>query len=1124
MIRNSKRVLCACGLLFGLGVLFCAPRIQAQVLYGSIVGEVTDTTNAPVPGAVVRITHRQTNQSRTTTTSQAGVYSFPTLPGGTFDVVVSKEGFQTFTAQEVAVAVDRVVRVDAVLRVGTVSETVQVTAEAAPLLQTDRAEVRAEVGAKQLENLPVPLGRNYENLLIMVPGLSPPTNNHSVAVNPSRGLSFSAMGTTRNSNSVRIEGAIANNLWLPHVTAYVPALGAIETVSVVTSSFDADTGLSGGSAVNLQMKSGSNNVHGSLFEYHSDNALKAKPYFLPAGQGKPKAIQNQFGSTFGGPIKKDRLFYFASYEGTYDRQTAATILTVPTAAIRAGDMSASPNPIYDPLTGASDGSGRTVFPDRRVPQARIDSIVTKLIADLPQPNLTGLTNNFYANGPFAFTRHKLDTKGNWNATDKLTFAGRLGWLSYSFDNPPAFGPLVGPAVNSSAGKLGPGFGDVYNMTFSGTYLARPNFIVDSYFSWTSINLNAEPPRLDENLGRDFLGIPGTNGPSREYGGWPQFSATNYAAIGNPGSGNLGGPVVDANRQYQYTANASWTKGAHSVRFGGDIVRQGLTRFETGASAGVFNFDGGPTIIRGGPSANQFNSFATFLLGLPTSTQKSLIPFDNNRNTTRNWQHSFFVKDQWQASRKLTLSYGVRWDRFPMGTRKSRGLERYNFDTNQMLICGVGSVPEDCDYDIGWTNFSPRLGIAWRVTDTFVVRTGYGINYDPYPLAFVRDLIGNYPSGLNLSVTAPNSFQFASRLRDGIPAIQVPDISSGIIPVPPQYAARALTQNVQRGYIQSWNFTLQKQLGWGFTGQAGYVASRQVHINQILNLNAGQILGAGTAGQPFFPRFGRTANTDLLGPLGHNKYDSLQATLQRRFSHGLQVNVAYTWSKVIGICCDELSDNPPRVQALQYFGLNRALMPYDRTHNFNASFVAELPFGRSKRFLNGGGLASAIAGGWQVNGLLSMYSGSPFTVTAADTLSLPGSNQRADQIKPKVEIFGDRQSYFDPLAYAPVPTGTARFGTSGYNSLRGPGTRNLDFSIYRTFRITEKWSAQFRAEAFNLTNTPHLANPGANASNLQLNPDGTVRNLGGFSTITGVTGIGREGVDERVFRFGLRVAF
>jgi hypothetical protein len=439
-----------------------------------------------------------------------------------------------------------------------------------------------------------------------------------------------------------------------------------------------------------------------------------------------------------------------------------------------------------------------------------------------------------------------------------------------------------------------------------------------------------------------------------------------------------------------------------------------------------------------------------------------------------------------------------------------------------MICGVASVPTDCGYNISWKNFSPRVGLAWRPSETLVIRAGYGINYDPQPLAFVRDLIGNYPATLNLSVSGPTTFEPYGPLKNGIPAIVVPDISSGIVPVPGSYAARALTQNVRRGYIQSFNFTMQKQLRGGFTAQAGYVASRQIHISQILNLNAGQVLGAGQAGQPYFQKFGRTANTELLGPVGTNKYDSLQATLARRFANGIQVNASYTWSKVIGICCDELSDGSPRVQALNYFALNRAMMPYDRTHNFSSSFVAELPFGRGKKLMSGGGVASAIAGGWQVNGLLVLYSGSPFTVTASDTLQLPGSNQRADQIKSTVQSFGDPQSWFDPLAFAPVVG--ARFGTSGYNSLRGPRTANMDFSLYRTFKITDRFSAQFRAEAFNLTNTPHFSNPSSNVSNLQLNPDGSVRNLGGFTTVTQTSGTGRDGVDERVFRFGLRLAF
>ncbi|MEX2015187.1 MAG: hypothetical protein WD873_01030, partial [Candidatus Hydrogenedentales bacterium] len=317
---------------------------------------------------------------------------------------------------------------------------------------------------------------------------------------------------------------------------------------------------------------------------------------------------------------------------------------------------------------------------------------------------------------------------------------------------------------------------------------------------------------------------------------------------------------------------------------------------------------------------------------------------------------------------------------------------------------------------------------------------------------------------------------------------------------------------KRGYIHSWNLTLQSELPGGFTGQAGYVATRQRDINQIMNANAGQVIGAGNSGRPFFQQFGRTSDVGILSNPGWSNYDSLQTSLTRRMANGLQANIAYTWSKAFGICCDTLSDGSPRVQALDYFDLNEALLPNDRPHNFQASFVAQLPFGREKPFLNDGA-AAALLGGWQVNGLFSAYSGTPFTVTSSGTsLDLPGSNQMADQVKDEVEIFGFEagKPWFDTTAFKPVTE--RRFGTAGFNSMRGPGFVNFDMSVFRQFAIGGARTLQFRLEIFNLTNTTHFANPQAsvNASN--------------FGVITGTANSGREGIDERLFRVGLRFGF
>jgi len=1128
MFRNLHRVVSAAAFAV-LSFLLAVPQLHAQVLYGSIVGQVTDATSAAIPAATVKLTHTETGQVRTATASEGGTFNFPTLPGGTYEVMVTKEGFQPFTVTGINVGVDTVVRLDPKLQVGGVSQSVEVSSAAATL-QTDRAEVRGEVSSTSLENLPVPVGRNYQNLLITVPGLSPPTNQHSVAANPARGLTFNSNGTTRNANNVRIDGASSNNVWLPHVTAYVPGLEAIQEVSVVTNSFSAEQGLSGGVAVNVQIKSGTNQLHGSGFEYHTDNALKAKPFFLPTNQGKPKLVNNQAGGTIGGPILKNKLFFFGSYDGSFDRELGAGFFTVPTADVKAGNMSASSTLIYDPSTGNADGTARTPFPGNVVPTARMDPVAVKLAGLTPLPNAPGLTGNYYATGGYNVTRHKLDGKLSYNPTDKLTITGRTGWLNYNFVDPPAFGTLGGPPVNSAGGKIGNGFGNVYSTTFSATYVVRPNLIVDGYFGFTLSNTNQEPPRLDENLGLNFLGLPGTNGTSRLYGGWPQFSVTSFDALGNPGSGGTGGPIYYGDTNYQYTVNSTWTKSAHAVRFGVDLARQSLNHFETSSSAGTFNFAGGPTTLKGGTqSASQFNNYAAFLLGQTSSVSKDILPFDNSLMTSREWEYSLYVQDQWQLTNKVTVNYGVRWDYFPVGRRATRGLERYNFQTNQMQLCGVGSIPSDCGYSTPKTNFSPRLGIAWRPTDKLVVRTGFGMNYDPYPLAFVRDMLTNYPEDLLISVNTPSSFVQATQLKNGIPAITVPDTSSGLINVPAGYQTRSLAQNIKTAYVASWNFTLQRELPWGFTGQAGYVASRQVAINGILDLNDGLIPGAGSAGQPFFPLFGRTVQTALLTPVGHNKYDSLQSQLSRRFSKGFQVQFGYTFSKTVGICCDDLSDGAPTSGALTFINLARAVMPFDRTHDFTTSFVADLPFGKGKAMLNSNGFASKLAGGWRINSLVAAYSGQPFSVSASNTsLNLPNSTQRADQIKSSVAIIGGTgpgQSYFDPLAFAPVTT--ARFGTAGYDTLRGPGFFNIDFSLFRNFAITERFHAEFRAEALNLTNTPHFANPPSgnlSVSNLQLNSDGSVKNLGGFGVINATTGTGREGIDERMFRLGLRLSF
>jgi hypothetical protein len=384
---------------------------------------------------------------------------------------------------------------------------------------------------------------------------------------------------------------------------------------------------------------------------------------------------------------------------------------------------------------------------------------------------------------------------------------------------------------------------------------------------------------------------------------------------------------------------------------------------------------------------------------------------------------------------------------------------------------------------------------------------------------------NYPIVVVLNVTAPNSFAPAGDLKTGIPAVPVPDTSSGVVPIASNVAANTLPNSFPRGYIQSWNFTIGKSLPGGFTTEVAYVGTRQIRQIGFVEQNYG-LPGGGAAGQALFQAYGRTATTPLVTSQGNSHYDGLQVKLERRFSHGLQFLSSYTFSKSIGLCCNDNSDGNLGINIPSYLNLNRAVSGFDRTHQFHISAIYESPFGKGKSFVTQGGIAGKVLGGWQVNGIFSTYSGLPFSVTDSGTiLNAPNNSQRADQVKATVDMpngVGVGQPWFDPTAFAPVKT--PRFGTAGFYSLRGPGLVNLDFGLFRAFQVNEKFTLQFRAEAFNFTNTPHFALPGSNISSATFNPDGSIKALGSFAQITGVTAVGRDGIDERVFRFGLRISF
>jgi len=1111
-MRNNIRTVELRVALFACLIVFLvlASPANAQILYGSLVGNVTDSSGAAIPGANVKITNTDNGQEWNLTTNEVGIYTLQSVNPGTYSVTVSAQGFKPFTKTDILLRAGDTVRADATLTIGPVTESVVVSAQQV-VLQTDTVDVRDEVQTKELEDIPAAIDRNYQSLLVTMPGFLPPDSAGTNFNAPGSQVSYSPNGTNSYQVTYANDGAVSRHGWFQGQPDYVPTIEAIESVSVSSGTHDAEQGYAGTTAVKVQMKSGTNEMHGSAFWFHNNQHLKARPYFSAPGDN-PKNIVNQAGGTIGGPIKKNKLFYFGSYEGTFDRASQFSIATVPTAAMRAGDLSDSSTTIYDPMSAGPGGKNRDPFPGNVIPGNRISPVAQKVIDLIPPVNygVPGASvNNYYASGPRSFDRSKVDAKLTWNAHDKLTVNARFGFLYFNGHGPTRYGRLEGNKIGNKSGYSGTWDGWQTSQTYSAVYTVTPNVVIDGYFALSAKKLDALPPFLDENLGRDFLGIPGTNGPNTDYGGWPRLQISGYT---NFGRGSNSQPSTDQSNSNQLAGNLAWIKGKHNLRFGGDFIRMVLERYEPKGHPGQFYFKNGVTQLKG-QKASQFNGWASFLLGLPQEIGKMGIWESANSVSPT---YSLYARDRWQATRRLTVTLGLRWEYYPPPTRlRGKGFPIYNTATNEMTLCGWGSISVDaCGFHSNKRGFAPNVGLAYRLTDSFVMRAGYAISWDPSNVA--RDSAKWFPASTRWALAGDSSYDYASSIEDGLPEINPPDIGNGVIDLPHNFEIGMFDRDFRRQYIQSWNLMLEKNFGGGWVGEIGYVANRGRGLPARWDFNYSTI-GGGNKSRVLYAPFGHTSRMRITTNLGMNsQFDSLQSSLQKRFSHGYMLRLTYTWRRAF---FDRFQGYP---NPLYWYMGKHNPNSTDVPHGLAASFAAELPFGRAKKWANRG-VGAALLGGWQVNGLLSCFQGRRFPVTASgSSLNAPGHTQHADQVKPKVEVYGDPNMWFDPLAYAPVTE--PRFGNSGYNQLRGPGYVNLDLSVFRTFKLTERFNLQFRAEAYNATNTPHFNNPGHNINNLRLNPDGTIKNLNGFAQVTKVKGSMRDGIDERMFKFAIRLTF
>jgi hypothetical protein len=1072
---------------------------HAQVLYGSVVGTVTDQSQALIPGATVTLTSRDTGTSREATSDQGGRYSFVNVLPGNYDLKVVAKGFRTYTVNSVDVSPNVVGRLDVKLEVGQLTEEVTVEASAAEL-QTDKADTHSEIVAKQINSLPLSGYRNYQSLINLVPGATPAAFQNSITDTPGRALQTHINGGNAQTNITRIDGAASVNVWLPHHVGYVAPEETIDTVNITTSAADAEQGMAGSSAITLVTKSGTNDIHGSAYEFHDDQHLKARNFFQQVGTDKPLSIYNNFGATVGGPVRKNRLFYFLSYDGTRQRQASPGFYSVPTADQRVGNFSAYPTIIYDPNTGNADGTGRQPFAGNIIPTSRLDPITQKLQSYYPLPNVpgAGTLNNYYAAGGPILNRNYFDAKINFNLNDKEAIWGHYGRMWATAGGKAVFGLAGGPGLGGSD----PGLGDTLIQvgTIGHTHTFSPHVILDGVLGYERQGQSVIPNDYGTNYGQQF-GIPNTNGPDPRQSGFPNIAPGSYTTFGVPNWM----PVTRVEESWTQSDNITYVHGAHEFRFGFDLVRHHLNHWQPeigNGPRGYLGFSGGPTALNatGAAAPNQYNGYATFLLGLDTSTDKSLQYI---LSTGREWQFGWYARDRWQVSRNLTINIGLRYEFYPLMTRAGKGIERYDPVSNNVFLGGRGNTPYNAGITVSHKLFAPRVGIAYRLGDKTVVRSGYGINYDPIP--FSRPLRGWYPLVIDAAIVAPNGFAPAGTIEQGVPNVVGPNLSSGVVPLPGNVAERSpWGGEVHRGYEQSWNLTVERKLPEDVVMSVGYVGSHTAHLLADYDINSGYP-GSGVANLPYNLAYGRTVPTNMWDGYLSSNYNSLQVAVNRSFSRGLMLKAAYTYSKTIDYTDDDGWASVGWNWA-PVFQRNRAVAGFDRAHVLQIGWVYELPLGQGKTLAKSGP-AAAVLGGWQVNGVMAAYTGTPFTVgDSSSLLNAPNNTQTANQVNPVVQQLGNvgpGTYYFDPTAFASVTT-AATFGSSGRNILRNPGVWNTDLTINREFAIKERLKMQFRAEFYNFPNTSHFNGPASTSVNGGTN----------FMSI-------RSSYGERQIRFGLR---
>ncbi len=1197
-----------------LALLLLSSAAQAQVLYGSITGTVSDKTGAVVPNVPLTVTNQATGEVRTEKTDGNGLYNILDVLPGTYTLSIVQAGnFAGYTQKNITVSVNQIVRIDVSLSPASVSTQVTVT-EAAPELQTETAEVDSEINQTQISELPITSskGRNYEELYTLIPGAAQVQEKNSIGGNPSRALSVNVNGNSYNGNTTRIDGAIDYYGWLPYLIAYVTPADAVESVTVTTDDFNAEQGQAGGASVRVTTKSGGHDFHGGGWWYYQDAAVNARAYLNTAAVQPtiPKNINQEYGGNIGGPVYipgiltgKKKLFFFTNFDRITQRSLASAPETVPDLNMNQGNFSeAAPYAtLYDPQPQAPGWQGLvnpTLCPSpntsytngylqyqcrptftaeygetgtgiNTIPASRISLAGGIMMQDLaaiskmvPTPSASQLStvmlNDYQARTTVAYSRNASDSKITYIPNENTQVYGKYGITPYSDIDPQALGNTPCTGSNACAGGPAADGGQPGNVGGRGqnaglgmSHVINPNLVVDADFGFTRL-LTFAQSTLDVALGDyglNVLKIPGTNGQGLNYVGIPGFYLTTFTGLGN----NQGAsPFEFRDNQFTGDVNLSWVKGKHSFKTGYTYYHFDLNHFQPTSGGqpntprGGFTFQGGmscgtpATATTASCTIDGYNSLADFLLGLPNNGSSQAIGDPSqvfNPNALRWTEHGVYAQDTWTVNPKLTLTYGVRYEVYPAPYRDHTGaavlLPQLPQSAN-VEVGGINGNPRSAGIGAGWGQIVPRVGIAYRLNEKTVIRTGFGLTTDPDSMRYLRD---SFPEDLAPSYGGTGNFTIAvdpangnapMNLTYGIPntAKQAPNYKTGFASLPIAGSTNTVPQNFRRGYIESWNLVVQRTLWKEFVATVAYVGDHFVRQQDGVGyLNAANFPSSSS---PCLPSGQYNPSTGLTGPCSYQAntiineqwcsgntnltcyntggitmnlpifssgYNGLQTQLTRNAGKNASLGVVYTYSHAIdyedngaGSGHEGTHFNYPSM-----FRFNRGSAGFDEKHNLQVWGVYSLPFGPGQMWLNHG-LAGDLIGGWQLSGQFSHFSGFPFSVSAnSNTIGgfAPGFNNTYAQLTGSYKQLGGHaqkagapvsggKPWFDPTIFSnPIESAAAPvIPNTGRNQFRGPGNSQTNASLVKNFHIYRESEFQFRFEAFNVFNHPWLNAPNA----------------------------------------------